>query len=364
MKIKYYFNLMLLGLAVCSLAEEKLELKSKGEITESAFKVVPLITSSPLLGTGLGASSSYLYSTSDDSSSKSQLTIGGQYSNTDSYNIFANNNAFFNDNKIISKTMTSFANINNDFESSDENIEYNVRSIRASQLLLFKILDSFYLGGQISYRHIKNDPLNDAGADFLQENGIVDENSGEFGFVASYDTRKNKYYPKDSVWVSCSLNLAPSALGTDNSYYYSILNARYYATGFKEDDVWAWQFYAQQSSRKTPDSALPTLSGKSLLRGFPAGQFRARIMSGVQTEYRYQIPDSRFRVTAFVGAARLSGNSYGVDGASRDDDGWYSAAGVGLRYAIQPKTGVDLRLDLVTNSEGVESLYLMLNQAF
>jgi len=41
-----------------------------------------------------------------------------------------------------------------------------------------------------------------------------------------------------------------------------------------------------------------------------------------------------------------------------------TGTGVGGRYAIQSKTGVDLRLDLVTTSEGEQSVYLALNQAF
>ena len=60
----------------------------------------------------------------------------------------------------------------------------------------------------------------------------------------------------------------------------------------------------------------------------------------------------------------LTGGSYGVDDKSRDNDGWYTAGGIGGRYTIQPKTGVDLRLDLVRTGEGGYALYLMLNQAF
>ena len=71
---------------------------SAQEETEKALRFVPLLTSSPLLGLGAGAAASYLYDTGDDDSSKSQLEIGGQYSSTKSYVIFANNKAFFKDN--------------------------------------------------------------------------------------------------------------------------------------------------------------------------------------------------------------------------------------------------------------------------
>ena len=78
-----------------------------------------------------------------------------------------------------------------------------------------------------------------------------------------------------------------------------------------------------------------------MLRGFPAGQFKARYLTGMQTDYRYQIPDTRFRLVAFAGIANLSGGSYGSGGDSRHDDGWHTAGGVGARYAIQPKFGTD-----------------------
>ena len=69
-------------------------------------------------------------------------------------------------------------------------------------------------------------------------------------------------------------------------------------------------------------------------------------------------------MNTFVGAAQLAGGSFGQCDRERDDDSTYWAAGVGGCYAIQSKTGVDLRLDLVTTSENEQSVYLALNQAF
>ena len=87
-------------------------------------------------------------------------------------------------------------------------------------------------------------------------------------------------------------------------------------------------------------------------------------MTGAQTEYRYTIGASRFRITAFVGLANLAGGSAGVDERSREDDGWYAAGGPGIQYTIQQKTGVVLRINVTTNSEGEQALYVVLNQAF
>ena len=84
----------------------------------------------------------------------------------------------------------------------------------------------------------------------------------------------------------------------------------------------------------------------------------------MQTEYRYQIANKPIRLIGFAGIAWLSGGSLGQGDRERDDNRSYWAVGVGARYAIQSRTGVDLRLDLVTTSEDENSVYLALNQAF
>ncbi len=121
--------------------------------TEKAFKIVPLITSSPLLGFGYGAAISFLYRT-DENSSKSQLSFGGQHSVTNSTVLFCNNKAFFKGNSIRSNTLTSYSNINNEFESNGQDVSYNVKTLILSEILLFEIVDKSYLGGLVSYKQL------------------------------------------------------------------------------------------------------------------------------------------------------------------------------------------------------------------
>ena len=333
--------------------------------TEQAFKVVPLLTSSPLLGWGAGVSTSYLYNADESNASKSQLNVGGQYSTTKSYTLFANNNLWLKDNRYLSSSTIAFSDINNEFEDKDfGDVQYKINSLLIAQILMFKVADNIYVGPSLSYKNLAYTPNNQEGANFINENAIIDENTGGFGITTSYDSRKNKYYPSNSAWIALSVNNNPDWLGAIDNYYSFVVNARYYAEGFKTDDVWAWQLYGQYSSDKTPDTGLPSLSGKSLLRGYPSGQFKAKYLTGGQTEYRYTINNSRFRLTGFFGLANLSGGSFGSEGNSRDNDGWYTAEGLGVRYKIQQVTGVDLRLDFVHTSESQIPFYLTLNQAF
>lgn len=229
---------------------------------------------------------------------------------------------------------------------------------------MFWVADNIYLGAPLSYKGIKYSPSNENGADFMINNGIRNENTAGLGLMASYDSRKNKYCPSKSVWITTRINNNPEWLGSIANYYSFVTDARFYLKGFKESDVWAWQFYGKYTSKKTPDSGLPSLSGKSILRGYPSGQFKAKYLSGGQTEYRYTIDNTRFRLVAFFGLANLAGGSYGFEGYSRDNDGWYTTEGLGIRYKLQQVTGLDLRLDFVHTSEQQLSFYLKLNQAF
>ena len=334
------------------------------EKKEKPLRLVPLITSTPLTGTGVGAAASYLYKVGEDSAT-SQLQIGGQYSNTDSIATFIRNNAFLKANTLISDTGFFWSDISSEFDGTDgRRVEYKIESVSLAQKLLFQVKDGVYWGGHVGYKDVKYSANNEAGEDFLFDNGIVDEESFGAGVSFSYDTRENKHYPSDAYWVDVDASAFPSSWGAIDTYSRLTINARYYKSGFAPGDVWATQFYGQYASENTPDSSLPTLSGKSLLRGYPEGQFRARSLSGFQTEYRYQIVGKPYRLIAFGGVAQLAGGSFGQGDRERDDDGTYWAVGVGGRYAIQSKTGVDLRLDLVTTSESEQSVYLALNQAF
>lgn len=316
------------------------------------------------MGLGVGAALSYLYYTPSRNSSKSQLQVGGQYSNTKSFSTFVKNNAWFRESRTLSSTRILYSGINNEFTSEEEEVSYNVATLIAAELLMYAITGDLFVGGEVSYKDIRYEANNEAGEDFLHRNGVVDERSGGLGLALGFDTRANKYYPSRAAFMTLKLNASPSWLGAVESYYNTIIDARHYARGLSEGDVLASQVYGRYSSDLTPDSGLPTISGKTLLRGFAAGQFKARYLSGAQTEYRYTIGQSRFRITAFFGIANLAGGSAGVDGQSREDDGWYAAGGPGIQYTIQPKTGVVVRVNLTTNSEGEQALYVVLNQAF
>ncbi len=352
-------------------------------IKEGHYKIVPLISSNPTSGTGLGGAVTYLYNLDPDSS-PSQLLSGAQYTNTKSWSAFAKNDAYLYGDKLRSITVLSVVHnksqfdipSNGDFgfESSDtlpesgDGVQYNIDILFVAQMLSYEVKEHLFAGGHIFYVSQTFSDANERGKIFLEDNGASDAKRATVGLDLSYDTRnkKEKYFPRNAEWILLQANYSPTFLGAKQSFSSIALNARIYRPGFNKEDVWANQFYGFYSSESTPDGALAALGSRKILRGFPIGKYKARYLTAAQTEYRYQIPDTKYRAVVFAGGAQLAGGSVGDgEGNNRDENnGFYYSGGVGLRYAIQQKAGVDLHLDLATSNDGEFSVYVGVNQAF
>jgi len=341
-----------------------------------SFRAMPTVSSNPTAGTGVGAVGMLIYKVDKDSS-PSQAILTGQYTNTKSYNLFAVNKMFFGSDDWQSNTVAGVLYNNSSLDFSDlipsyspigTDAEFDVTIFMAAQQLLYRVKEHVYVGGQVFYvnQRFHADAFS-LGALFLKAKGIEDSSRVGFGATYSYDTRSKseKFYPKDAVWMNFMVNDFPASLGSSEHYYNVLLNARDYTKGFKDDDVVATQLFVQYSSEDTPDGALAALGSRSILRGFVIGQYKARNMIALQSEYRYQITNTDFRLAAFAGYANLNGGSAGTDLGNRDEDnGHYYSGGVGVRYTIQEKQGIDYRVDFAATNTNDYAIYANINQAF
>ena len=340
-----------------------------------SFRGMPTLSSNPTSGTGVGLMGMMVYK-ADQDSSPSQTILTGQYTNTKSYNIFAINKMFFGGDDFQSNTVVGTLFNNSEFDISipitpigpiEGNAQFDVRINIVAQQLLYQVVENFYVGGQLFYINQTFHALNDLGKVFLVTKGVEDSSRAGFGATISYDTRSKQeiFYPRDAEWVNFVANDFPESLGTEDHYYNLVLNARKYMHGFKDDDVLALQAFGQYSSSDTPDGALAALGSRSILRGFSIGQYKARNMVAAQGEYRYQITNTDFRLAAFGGYANLSGGSKGTQIGDREaDNGNYYSGGVGVRYTIQEKQGIDYRVDFAATNTDDYAIYANINQAF
>ncbi len=375
--MKYFFvsSILLLAFATNLQAEET----DKTEADDVSFRAMPTVSSNPTQGTGLGATAVVIYK-ADEESSPSQGILTGQYTDTDSYNVFAVNKMFFSNDKWQSNTVAGIVFNNSAFDLTgdfappvlppiepDGAVKFNVEISVVLQQLLYEIHDDYYIGGQIMLIDQSFSGLNPLGEIFLKAKGVEDSTRGGYGFTLTYDsrTKKERFYPTDSTFINFNVNQFPEALGTKQQYYNSTLNARKYIPGFKTSDVFAMQAYLQYSSENTPDGALAALGARNILRGFPIGLYKTRNMLATQGEYRYLVGESRFRLTAFGGYAKMSGGSKGTASGNRDEDnGDYYSGGFGVHFILEEKQQLDYRVNVAYTSDDEVSLYASINQAF
>jgi len=382
MQMKSLFLLFTL-LSSLLIAEDNSTIDVSKSLKEGSYKIVPLVSSNPTSGTGVGAAVTYLY-TLDPNSSPSQILSGAQYTDTKSWSAFIKNDAYLYSDKLRSTTVLSLVHNKSQFDipsdadfdigSSDalpdagEGVMYNIDILFIAQMLSYEVKNHLFAGGHIYYLTQTFSDANEPGKIFLEENGASDAQRATVGLDFSYDTRnkKEKYFPRNAEWILLQANYSPTFLGADDSFSSLVINARVYRPGFNKEDVWANQLYGFYSSENTPDGSLAALGSRKILRGFPIGKYKARFLTAFQTEYRYQITNTKYRVVAFAGVADLQGGSIGDgEGNNRDEDnGIYYSGGAGLRYAIQKKAGVDLHLDVATSNDGEISVYVGVNQAF
>ncbi|QOL25760.1 BamA/TamA family outer membrane protein [Thalassotalea sp. LPB0316] len=345
---KYFFSCITIAAAFVSpflLAEEAEEQK--------AFAIAPIISSSPNMGTGLGVTSSYLYKT-DEHNPTSQLMGFAQYTDTDSFSIGGRNMMHFDDGKQRAVSAAWMLHINNDFNGAEFTSEMYGLFHRHS----WEVAENWFAGIQGIGMFNNYTANNQAGGDFLARTGAEDNRVFGFGFNAMYDTRDNFYYPmQGSIFEANTLTYLES-LGSDEDYNTLELKYSHYIT-VRDKDVVALGYYGRYVSDETPYSGESYLGRRSALRGFNVGEISGQRLSAVQAEYRYHISE-KWKFVGFAGMANIQGGT----AQESNREGLYYSAGLGVRYALQPKDKVHLRFDVAVGNDDNQGFYIGLQEAF
>lgn len=175
------------------------------------------------------------------------------------------------------------------------------------------------------------------------------------GLVGGYDGRDNVLFPSSGLYALVSF----SAFSRGGGHGFSLLTAdiRHY-WGLPLRSVLAAQAYASASFGDVPFTKMPTCGGTRLGRAI--GHNLKYVDSGAwlaQAEWRVPL-FWRLGAVAFAGVGNV---------ASRLDDAFSSVhamCGAGLRLAVFPGKGLNLRLDGGVSSRGDHAIYLNVREAF
>lgn len=234
---------------------------------------------------------------------------------------------------------------------------YNVRFPRLRLNGYYRFNRHFFAGlryGFDAYSHFSFQ-----GNGFLVSSNNLGSNSSinsSLGIGALYDTRDSQFYPKSGTFAEMSVVGESSWLGSS----FRLLRTQadwssYYRIGKRA--VLAWNVNYHGVSGEVPFYALPMLGGGKRLRGLFEGQFRDRQTIQAQLEWRQEF-FKYWGIHAFAGVGIM-----GSSPKTAFQQGARPAGGLGLRYQLNKKEHINIRLDLGVSGEGVLP-YFTLSEAF
>jgi len=238
----------------------------------------------------------------------------------------------------------------------EEEETYEVTFPRARLSLFREVVPGFFMG--LGYE------LDVFGGLGIQEGGILEASDvkgkrdgtvANLGLRAIYDTRDNIFFPTKGFYIQGDFFTSSKLLGASFKYSKFILDNRFYQKLGKKQ-VLAANVFLANSSKNTPFYDLNYLGSKRT-RGFDNRRFQDLAELSLALEYRFPI------------AGRFGGVLFGSSGTVAPDLGkafssaYKNAIGTGLRYIINKRDGVRIRIDYGITNEG-SNFYFTVKEAF
>ncbi len=160
------------------------------------------------------------------------------------------------------------------------------------------------------------------------------------GLAATFklDDRDNIFYPTRGNYLLVSADFHSAIIGSDYGYVKLKVDGRKYYSVLR-NHVLAFQAVFQAGAGTVPFTALPKLGGDGILRGINGSRFRDRVLVAAQVEYRLPVW-WRFKIVGFAGLGEVAGRLGRLSLA-----GLKYSFGLGLRFAIVPSEGTNVRFD-------------------
>lgn len=194
----------------------------------------------------------------------------------------------------------------------------------------------------------------------LQSGNYIGNNGGTIsgiGIVAQWDTRDYIYNPTKGHYMETEIFINGNIVGSDFNYQrYSLDFAKYFSLG--TNHTLATQLTTATIQGDPIFYDLLFFGSPKLMRGYQDRRFIDKNMLVLQTEYRFPIY-KRLQGVTFVSSGSVS-DQY-LDLFSNPYKWSY---GAGLRFVLNKKDRIRLRLDygLTTNEGG--AFYITVNEAF
>lgn len=316
---------------------------------------VPAFGYSPETGTYIGAVSLFTIDLYNDSSTRTsnakiefnytwrkQIIIEGEW------NYFFRNEDWFTKGKLhVSKFPDRYYGIGANTSDINEHLYNSDRNIIETHLLK-KIGDKLFAGPGFKYITYRNvNPANKIDYPELRDNSTTG-----LGFSLLKDSRDNILTPSEGIYF----NIYSGYVFTQEKYAELHLDMRHYITA--HNITLSTRIYNDFNFTSPPFYDMALMGGDKFVRGFYYGRYRDNHLSTLQAELR-SIFIWRFGAALFGGLS----NVYGSFDRFSVNNIKYNAGG-GIRFLIDRKENINLRLDYAVGSGGNSGFYISFGESF
>lgn len=241
-------------------------------------------------------------------------------------------------------------------QSNREDVEvYNANFPKLASSVSYAITSKIYIGGQVHLENFKTFniiPSSLVGAAFGSGGGFI----STLGVDVLYDARDHIILPTKGFFLNVKTESSGHYTGGSYSYHKLELDARHFYS-FVDNNTIGINFYLGLSTGSIPFNQQYYYSNAIKLRGFDDRRFQDNNMILLQSEYRFPIY-KRFTGVAFWGIGSLSQTT-----RSLLSNRFVQTGGGGLRFLLNKRDKVNLRLDYAFTGEG-SNFYLTVKEAF
>jgi outer membrane protein assembly factor BamA len=315
------------------------------------------------LGFGLAGSYSFRFKNDSIKSFPSQITFGAAYTTNKQvllyapFRIYAFNQRFLTYGELGYYRFTyNFYGIGNSIPT-DYSEKYLTYFTRLRFNLLYQFTSHIYIGPRVWF---EDQNIREFESGRLLDTASIAGSKGSrtpgFGITANIDFRNNLFYPTKGWFAEFAIQTFQKSLGSTLNWTRYLSDVSIYLP-IANRSVLAFNGIIDFNFGNPPFNLMAALGGTKRMRGYYEGRFRDNNAIVIQSEFRSHIK-GRFGFTVF---ASLGAVSHVISEFAYAPI--RSTAGAGLRFRIDRKEKLNLRLDLALGKNS-QAIYFTVGEAF
>ncbi len=307
---------------------------------------------------GLTKFNSFKLGTTDQSNPdvpSSTLTGLAYYTLNNQYKFVVNSDLFFGESGwrnysqfIILSFPSFYYGVGNNTKLSDQSL-VSFKEVSFLDALGYRVYNKLYTGIIYSYKNyteVAYAHQNDSLA-YLYNDTTLSSNEGVqsgLGVMLYNEARDNTINAHTGSYFLANFVIFNPTLGSKFKYSYLQIDYRKYFP-LSEKMTLATQFYSEINFGDVPIQSLALMGGSEKMRGIYLGRYRDKLMSVLQTEFRFPI----YWILSGVAFGGLGEVAPALNGYTFNGIKW--SVGAGLRLLVDPVHKANIRLDYALSKD-------------